>query len=147
METNSQKAINIAVNLLIFITLLSLAIGLLTATLRLSTDAGKIISDSSAAYVGILEGDVADGYQYTYTDLLSIYSQNVGGDKLDRYYVKYPTQDMRVTLKDYILDSQGGSYSPKSDEQYSRKFLLTITNETIDGQLQAVYTFNANEMP
>ena len=76
METNAQQAIYIAVNLLIFITLLTVALTLLTSTLRISTQAGEIISDSSASYVGVIDEDLEEGYVYTYEDLLSIYAKN-----------------------------------------------------------------------
>lgn len=138
MESNTQQAIGIAVNLLIFITLLTVALSLLTSTLKMSTRAGEIISDSSASYVGVIDEEVEEGYVYTYEDLLSIYAKNARQeDKISLYEVSFfvsnTAPDKVYSLSDYIEKvGNGNTYNPNPN----LKFSLIV-------QENGIYTFKA----
>ena len=139
METNAQQAIYIAVNLLIFITLLTVALTLLTSTLRISTQAGEIISDSSASYVGVIDEDLEEGYVYTYEDLLSIYAKNANyNGKLEQYKVFFENQplDDVYTLSEYIITAGGGKYPPI--DQKDKKFSLEVT-ESEENKVEYIF--------
>lgn len=142
METNTQQAIYIAVNLLIFITLLTVALSLLTASLNISKRAADIISDSSASYVSVLTEEQEEGYVYTYTDLLSIYAKNANKrEQLDMYHVSFdPTTT--VTLSTYIANITDNYYNPI--DEYLRKYSLLVSEEVVNGKLLTKYTFQVH---
>ena len=145
METNAQQAIYIAVNLFIFITLLTVALALLTSTLRISTQAGEIISDSSASYVGVIDEDLEEGYVYTYEDLLSIYVKNANNvDKLEQYKVVFEKEplDDENSLSAYITSAgNNGLYNPI--DQKDKKFSLKVIESEENGKTTVKYVFKA----
>lgn len=136
MESNSQQAIYIAVNLLIFIALLTVSLGLLTATLNICKKATDIVSDSDPKYMqSFLEENPAK-YEYTYEDILSIYSQSTGDIV---YKVKYAPDSITpntTTLEDYItyVAENNKDFSPMKEwlgdeKKQETKFYLTAASE------------------
>lgn len=129
MDTNTQQAIYIAVNLFIFITLLTVALTLLTSTLKISTHAGEIISDSSPSYVSVIDEDLEEGYVYTYEDLLSIYAKNANKvEKLKQYKVFFAV-DKVFSLSQFIVEAGDKAYNPINNKDIFlvQKFSLEVS--------------------
>lgn len=142
MDTNTQQAIYIAVNLFIFITLLTVALTLLTSTLKISTHAGEIISDSSPSYVSVIDEDLEEGYVYTYEDLLSIYAKNANkAEKLKQYKVFFAV-DKVYSLSKFIVEAADKEYNPINNKDIFlvQKFSLEVSESEVN---KVEYIFKA----